>query len=93
MGGRGSGAVGVFHKRTRREQHYIAKKHTVVNIKISTSGTLSGDCHGASLPRNDMLKNGNKMFISAPHPSLRDIFSPRAKALTAVQLITNGLVD
>ena len=39
------------------------------------------------VPRNDIIRDGNKMFISTPppHPSLRDTFSPRAKALTAVQ--------
>ncbi len=39
-----------------------------------------------SLHCNDLFSNNNKVFSSAPHPSLRDTFSPRAKALTAVQL-------
>ena len=44
------------------------------------------------VPRNDILRNDNKVFATAPHPSLRDTFSPREKALMAVPLKTNGLV-
>ncbi len=39
-----------------------------------------------SLHCNDLFSNNNKVFSSAPHPSLRDTFAPQAKALTAVQL-------
>ncbi len=34
-----------------------------------------------SAPHNDILRNNNTVFTSAPHPSLRDTFSRRAKAL------------
>ena len=33
-----------------------------------------------SAPHNDILRNNNTVFTSAPHPSLRDTFSPRVKA-------------
>ena len=39
-----------------------------------------------SLHCNDLFSNNNKVFSSAPHPSLRDTFAPQTKALTAVQL-------
>ena len=38
------------------------------------------------MPRNDILRNDNKVFATAPHPSLRDTFSPRAKALMWLHL-------
>ena len=39
-----------------------------------------------SAPHNDILRNNNTVFTSAPHPSLRDTFSRRAKALMNVPL-------
>ena len=38
------------------------------------------------MPRNDILRNDNKVFATASHPSLRDTFSPRAKALMWLHL-------
>ena len=48
--------------------------------------------YASLISRNDMLRNGNKVFTAAPSSvGFAATFSPRAKALTAVLFYTKGV--